>query len=206
MARGSVDRVERVIVEQIGEGRPTFASVSAEDYTTPHRLTVGAGDIETARAFSKKWEAAGWHVVITIGSKSRRKPFREPYDPVRCPSCNWAGLNLGQHFRRAHGGSPPPGTVLVADVVKEQARAARSVTERNRVPRVGIIVVRQPSDVEMKTYRIEKVENGVVDLFAFDIPERRTIMRATGGTSNLKRVSLELLLSDYLPVGRWRKT
>ena len=174
-----------------------YGLVKAIDET--HDVVVGKGDIDAARAAAEQWERVGWRVIIAVGASGRRTPLRVPYTPVRCDRCRWAGLNLGTHYARSHPGCEPPEGPKVAEVCRKQTRAARAVMERNRRPRRGVLVVRQPSDSVAMVYRIERVERskGLVHLYPFQSAPYRG--------DGLIVVRLDELLTSYLPVGRWSR-
>ena len=159
------------------------------------RLFVGSGTEGAVRTCGDQWGAAGWRTELKDRVRGRRT-LREPYEPLSCSRCHWAGLNLGVHHARAHPDTPRPDGDLVAGPVRVQARNARSAQDRNRRPRAGLLVVESIAYGVALTYRVERVTGDGVTL----VPLAPVKGQPPGVPFTVPE---DEALSRFRPVGRW---
>lgn len=156
-------------------------------------LYVGRGSEAAMTQSKRQWEDAGWACSFKTGRPQNLRPV---YEPVRCPLCSWAGLNLATHWVRVHPNEElPKGTKLVAKPIHEANKRARNKQELTRRPRAGqLIVYRNTSeDVEVWTIVRLTVGDGVI-IRRLD----RNHVR-----SEVLELQIEDLKSHWHPVSRW---
>lgn len=167
------------------------------------RLYAGRGPAPEVAAVAARWAAVGWRRLPRV--TGRASPLREPYEPVSCALCAWAGLNLGSHHARAHPAEPPPGGPRVAEPAARQARAARAFSVRTRGPRPGKLLVRQVG-ASWEVWRIRRVSGSSVELVqlsGYSEAEARELVEQLRVHPPPLTLPLPEVLCGFQPVGRW---
>ena len=153
-----------------------------------HRVYAGSCPPKDVEELESAWKKAGW-LRVGLSEKravSKRRAARLPFEPARCPLCDWAGLNLGVHHHRVHPGRELS-VAATAPMARDQAGRARRQVEKARKPRAGMLVVRETRG----TWEVWKIER--VNASTITMTDGEVTVQIDEGT----------LRRSFRPVGRW---